>query len=91
LVSVADERVVVWDIGECAYREVCADGECAVEFGVFIQYGAISKRGSCKQQYLDLLRLWRELDGENYWSIQELVFGLFILNGTISNRGGSRL
>ena len=58
---------------------------------IIIINGTVSKRGGLEQQlYLDLLRLWRNMDvtatGTRSW---ELDFYIIIINGTVSKRGGS--
>ena len=55
VVSVADERVVVWDERECADGEVCAGGGGGLALGVFIIHGSISNRGYKRQLHLHLL------------------------------------
>jgi hypothetical protein len=45
MVSVADERVVVWNIGECVDGEICAGGG-ELELGIFIIYRSIPNRYS---------------------------------------------
>jgi hypothetical protein len=85
VVSVADERVVVWDVGECADGEVCAGGG-GLAFGVFIFNGTISKRNVLRRQYLDLLRLRSNVDVPRHRV--ELEFYIFIINGTVSKCGG---